>query len=82
MALWGNLDAANNAPKQTDTTGYGGSTPQVTANGAVYFGNTKQMHSLQMHKSVFTVLTPLKKVSLLVMPSPHNMLVGICVKQV
>lgn len=41
MALWGNLDAANNAPKQTDTTGYGGSTPQVTANGAVYFGNTK-----------------------------------------
>lgn len=41
MALWGNLDAANNAPKQTDTSGYGGSTPQVTANGQVYFGNTK-----------------------------------------
>lgn len=41
MALWGNLDAANNAPKQTDTPGYGGSTPQVTANGQVYFGNTK-----------------------------------------
>lgn len=41
MALWGNLDAANNAPKQTDTTGYGGSTPQVTANGQVYYGNTK-----------------------------------------
>ena len=41
MALWGNLDAANNAPKQTDTSGYGGSTPQVTSNGQVYFGNTK-----------------------------------------
>ncbi len=41
MALWGNLDAANNVPKQTDTSGYGGSTPQVTANGIVYFGNTK-----------------------------------------
>lgn len=41
MALWGNLDAANNAPKQTDTSGYGGSTPQVTANGQVYYGNTK-----------------------------------------
>ena len=41
MALWGSLDASNNAPKQTDTTGYGGSTPQVTANGQVYYGNTK-----------------------------------------
>lgn len=41
MALWGNLDAANNVPKQTDTSGYGGSTPQVTANGIVYYGNTK-----------------------------------------
>jgi hypothetical protein len=41
MALWGNLDAANNAPKQTDTSGYGGSTPQVTANGQVYYANTK-----------------------------------------
>ena len=40
MALWGNLDAANNAPKQTDTTGYGGNTPQVTANGQVYYSNT------------------------------------------
>jgi hypothetical protein len=40
MSLWGNLDAANNVPKQADTTGYGGSTPQVTANGDVYFGNT------------------------------------------
>ena len=41
MALWGNIDLANNAPKQTDTSGYGGSTPQVTSNGQVYFGNTK-----------------------------------------
>lgn len=40
MSLWGNLDAANNAPKQTDTTGYGGDTPQVTANGQVYYSNT------------------------------------------
>ena len=36
MSLWGNLDAQNNAPKQTDTTGYGGNTPQVTGNGQVY----------------------------------------------
>lgn len=41
MALWGNLDAQNNAPKQTDTTGYGGNTPQVTANGQVYYANTQ-----------------------------------------
>ena len=40
MSLWGNLDAANNAPKQTVTTGYGGDTPQVTANGQVYYSNT------------------------------------------
>jgi hypothetical protein len=40
MSLWGNLDASNNAPKQTDTTGYGGDTPQVTANGQVYYSNT------------------------------------------
>ena len=40
MSLWGNLDAANNAPKQTDTTGYGGNTPQITANGQVYYSNT------------------------------------------
>jgi len=40
MALWGSLDASNNAPKQTDTTGYGGTTPQVTANGQVYYANT------------------------------------------
>ena len=40
MALWGSLDASNNAPKQTDTTGYGGDTPQVTANGQVYYANT------------------------------------------
>ena len=32
MALWGSLDAANNAPKQTGMTGLG-DTPQVTANG-------------------------------------------------
>ena len=41
MSLWGNLDAANNAPKQGDTAGYGGNTPQVTANTQVYFGNTR-----------------------------------------
>jgi hypothetical protein len=41
MALWGSLDAANNAPKQSDTVGYGGNTPQVTPNGQVYFANTK-----------------------------------------
>lgn len=41
MSLWGNLDAANNAPKQADTAGYGGSTPQVTANSQVYYANTK-----------------------------------------
>ena len=41
MALWGSLDASNNAPKQTDTSGYGGNTPQVTANGQVYYANTK-----------------------------------------
>lgn len=40
MSLWGNLDAGNNAPKQTDTTGYGGNTPQVTSNGQVYYSNT------------------------------------------
>lgn len=40
MSLWGSLDAANNAPKQAPTTGVG-STPQVTANGMVYYGNTK-----------------------------------------
>ena len=41
MALWGNLDAANNAPKLGDTAGYGGSAPQVTANTQVYYANTK-----------------------------------------
>jgi len=41
MALWGSLDASNNAPKQSDTSGYGGNTPQVTANGQVYYANTK-----------------------------------------
>ena len=40
MSLWGNLDAANNVPKQTDTSGYGGDTPQVTGNGQVYYANT------------------------------------------
>jgi len=40
MSLWGNLDASNNAPKQAATTGYGGDTPQVTANGQVYYSNT------------------------------------------
>ena len=41
MSLWGNLDAANNAPKSSAMPGYGGSTPQVTANAQVYYGNTK-----------------------------------------
>lgn len=41
MSLWGNLDAANNAPKQGDTTGYGGNTPQVTPNTQVYYANTQ-----------------------------------------
>ena len=41
MSLWGNLDAANNAPKQGDTSGYGGSSGSVTANTQVYYGNTK-----------------------------------------
>jgi hypothetical protein len=41
MSLWGNLDAANNAPKQGDTSGYGGSTGSVTANTQVYYGNTR-----------------------------------------
>ena len=41
MALWGNLEAANNAPKTGDTSGYGGSTPQVTSNTQVYYANTK-----------------------------------------
>ena len=41
MSLWGNLDAANNAPKSSDMVGYGGNTPQVTQNGQVYFANTK-----------------------------------------
>jgi hypothetical protein len=40
MSLWGNLNAANNVPKQTDTSGYGGDTPQVTGNGQVYYANT------------------------------------------
>ena len=41
MSLWGNLDAANNAPKQSATAGYGGDTPQVTANAQVYYSNTQ-----------------------------------------
>lgn len=41
MSLWGNLDAANNVPKQSDMVGYGGNTPQVTPNGQVYFANTR-----------------------------------------
>jgi hypothetical protein len=41
MALWGSLDASNNAPKQSSTSGYGGNTPQVTTNSQVYFANTK-----------------------------------------
>jgi hypothetical protein len=41
MSLWGNLDAANNAPKHGDTAGYGGNTPQVTGNTQVYYANTQ-----------------------------------------
>jgi len=41
MSLWGNLDAANNAPKHSATAGYGGNTPQITANAQVYFSNTQ-----------------------------------------
>ena len=41
MSLWGNLDAANNAPKSSAMAGYGGNTPQVTANAEVYYANTK-----------------------------------------
>jgi hypothetical protein len=41
MSLWGNLDAANNAPKTSATTGYGGDTPQITSNSQVYYANTK-----------------------------------------
>lgn len=41
MSLWGNLDASNNAPKQSSIAGYGGDTPQVTANSQVYYANTQ-----------------------------------------
>ena len=41
MSLWGNLDAANNAPKSSAMAGYGGETPQVTANSQVYYANTQ-----------------------------------------
>lgn len=41
MSLWGNLDAANNTPRQAGVIGYGGNTPQQTTNGQVYFANTK-----------------------------------------
>jgi hypothetical protein len=40
MSLWGNLDAANNAPKSSAMAGYGGDTPQVTSNSQVYYANT------------------------------------------
>ena len=41
MSLWGNLDAANNAPKQSDMTGYGGTTGSVSSNGQTYYANTQ-----------------------------------------
>jgi hypothetical protein len=41
MSLWGNLDAANNAPKQGDTSGYGGNSGSVTANTQKYYANTQ-----------------------------------------
>ena len=40
MSLWGNLDAANNAPKQAGVTGYGGTTGSVKANSQTYYANT------------------------------------------
>jgi hypothetical protein len=47
MSLWGNLDAANNAPKQTDTTGYGGTTGSVSSNGQTYYANTQINATIQ-----------------------------------
>jgi hypothetical protein len=41
MSLWGNLDAANNAPKQSAMAGYSAQTPQVTSNSQVYYANTQ-----------------------------------------
>jgi len=41
MSLWGNLDAANNAPKQAAMTGYGGTTGSVSSNGQTYYANTQ-----------------------------------------
>lgn len=41
MSLWGNLDAANNAPKQAGMTGYGGTTGSVSSNGQTYYANTQ-----------------------------------------
>ena len=41
MSLWGNLDAANNAPVSSAMAGYGGETPQVTSNSQVYYANTQ-----------------------------------------
>ena len=41
MSLWGNLEAANNAPKSSAMAGYGGNTPQVTSNAQVYYANTQ-----------------------------------------
>ena len=41
MSLWGNLEAANNAPKSSAMLGYGGNTPQVTSNAQVYYANTR-----------------------------------------
>jgi hypothetical protein len=41
MPLWGNLDAADNAPVSSAMAGYGGVTPQVTSNSEVYYANTQ-----------------------------------------
>lgn len=82
MALWGNLDTANNAPKQTDTPGYGGSTPQVTANGQVYYGNTKtDAFITNAQIGIFGIDTTEKGITTGEAP-PHNTLDGIFVKQV
>lgn len=47
MSLWGNLDAANNAPKQSAMTGYGGTTGSVSANGQTYYSNTRISATVQ-----------------------------------
>ncbi len=47
MSLWGNLDAANNAPKQSAMPGYGGTTGSVSANAQTYYANTQVNATVQ-----------------------------------